>query len=93
MSYRIGWIPPLKMIFEIFKSYVKLNKFISTWTKVQISFDVWGRVYIYLPNSNEPPPVPFKVWIYMRGIVDFSTYMEYREYYSSNINDLHWNSY
>ena len=35
------------------------------------------------------PTRTFKVSIYMRGIVDFSTYMEYIEYYSSNINDLH----
>ena len=25
----------------------------------------------------------------MRGVVDFSTYMDLVEYYSSNINDLH----
>ena len=44
---------------------------------------------MYVADSDRGSPVPFKVSIYMRGIVDFSTYMEYIEYYSININDLH----
>ena len=30
-----------------------------------------------------------RVWVNMRGVVDFSTYIDLVEYYSSNINDLH----
>ncbi len=48
MSCQIGWILPLKMIFEILKTYVKLNKFMSTWTKVQILCDEWGREVVYI---------------------------------------------
>jgi hypothetical protein len=34
-----------------------------------------------------------KVSMYMLGIVGFSTYMEYVEYYYFNINDLHIDRY
>ena len=36
---------------------------------MQILSDLGGRVYIDIAESNEPPPVPFKVCINMRGIV------------------------
>jgi len=41
------------------------------------------------PESKRGSPYGFKVSIYMRGIVVFSTYIGYIEYYSRNINDLH----
>ena len=47
---------------------------------------------MYVADSDRGSPVPSKS-IYMRGIVDFSTYMKYVEYYSSEINDLHIDSY
>ena len=51
--------------------------------KVQISFDVWGRVYISIYEVERGSPRTFKVSIYMRGIVDFSTDLEYIEYFPS----------
>ena len=38
---------------------------------------------MYVADSDRGSPVPFKVSIYMRGIVDFSTDLEYIEYFPS----------
>ena len=46
--------------------------------KIQTSFDMWGRVYISIYDVERGSPRTIKVSIYMRGMVDFSTYMEYR---------------
>ena len=42
-----------------------------------------GGIINSWPSSAGGPLWAFKVSIYMRRIVDFSTYMKYTEYYSS----------
>ena len=63
----------LELLYVIQKHLGELTiqdvNFSSKYLKVQILSDVGGTYNIYKAEFNEPPPVPFKVSIYMRGIV------------------------